>query len=71
VKETSFAVGERVYLFHPPGLIEEGRKLVPPWLGPYVVKETLADVAYLVEDRSGQTSRVHGTGSPGWILESK
>jgi hypothetical protein len=59
VNDTSFAVDERVFVFHPPGLIEEGRKLVPPWLGPYVVKERLADVAYLVEDRSCQTSRVH------------
>jgi hypothetical protein len=40
-------------------LIEEGRKFVPPWLGPYVIKERLAGVAYLVEDRIGRTSRVH------------
>jgi hypothetical protein len=46
MKETSFAVGERVFVFHLLGLIEEGRKLVPPCVGPYVVKEKVADVAY-------------------------
>jgi hypothetical protein len=59
VKETSFKVGETVFVFHPPGLIEEGGKLVPPWMGPYVVTEKVSEVAYLVEDRSGLTSRVH------------
>jgi hypothetical protein len=33
--------------------------LIPSWLGSYVVNEKLADVAYMVEDRSGQTLRVH------------
>jgi hypothetical protein len=47
VKETSFAIGERVFVFHPPGLIEEGRKVLPPWMGPYVVTEKLSEVAYL------------------------
>jgi hypothetical protein len=58
VKEKSFVVGERVFVFHAPRLIEEGRKLLLPWMGPYVVTEKLPEVAYLV-DRSGHTSRVH------------
>jgi hypothetical protein len=58
VNETSTAVGERVFVFHPPVLIEEGRKLLPPWMGSCVVTERLSEVAYLVEDRSGHTSRV-------------
>jgi hypothetical protein len=59
VKETGFAVGERVFVFYPPGLIEDDRKIVSAWMGPYVLTERPSEVAYLVEDRCGHTSRVH------------
>jgi hypothetical protein len=48
-----------VLVFHRPGLIEKGRKLVPPWLGRYVVQKKLSEISYLLTDRMGKVSRVH------------
>jgi hypothetical protein len=59
VRETQYEVGETVFVFNPPGLIEKGRKLVPPWLGPYVVQKKLSEISYLLTDRMGKVSRVH------------
>jgi Integrase zinc binding domain/Integrase core domain len=59
VRETQYEVGDTVFVFHPPGLIDKGRKLVPPWLGPYVVQKKLSDISYLLTDREGKVSRVH------------
>jgi hypothetical protein len=41
--------GETVFVFHPAGLIGKGRKLVPPWLGPYVVQWKLSDISYFTD----------------------
>jgi hypothetical protein len=51
---------DRVLLFHPPVLVEQGRKLRSPWFGPYRIREKLGDVGYLFEaEKSGEVARVH------------
>jgi hypothetical protein len=60
LKEVQFDEGERVLLFHPPGQVEQGRKLRNPWLGPYRVKEKLSPIGYVLESEiSKEVARVH------------
>jgi transposase InsO family protein len=60
LNEVKFEEGDRVLLFHPPGLIEQGRKLRSPWLGPYRIKEKLSQIGYMLESEATQkTARVH------------
>jgi hypothetical protein len=60
LKEVQFYEGERVLLFHPPGQIEQGRKLRTPLLGPYRVKEKLSTIGYLLESEvTKEAARVH------------
>jgi hypothetical protein len=60
LKEVQFENGDRVLLFHPPGQVEQGRKLRAPWLGPYRVKEKLSSIGYLLESEvTGEVARVH------------
>jgi hypothetical protein len=49
LKVVQFEEGERILLFHPPGQVEQGRKLRTPWLGPNRVKERLSPIGYLLE----------------------
>ena len=59
-KLVTYAVGERVYIFDPEGLVRVGRKIRPPWRGPYRVSEKLSDKGYMViSELSGKESRVH------------
>jgi hypothetical protein len=47
-------------LLHPPGQVEQGRKLRTPWLGPYRVKEKLSPIGYLLESEvTKEVARVH------------
>jgi transposase InsO family protein len=60
VRVAQYDVGDRVLLFHPPALVEEGRKLRSPWLGPYVVTEKLSPIAYILRGEvTGDVARVH------------
>jgi transposase InsO family protein len=60
VDETMYQEGDRVLVYHPPALTERGRKLRVPWLGPYVVKERLSAVGYVLESvLGGKRARVH------------
>lgn len=60
VKQTQYDVGDRVFMLHVPGLTEEGRKFLVPWLRPYRVTERLFDVGYIVESEIGRNiARVH------------
>jgi transposase InsO family protein len=59
VDETQYEVGDEVFVFHPPGLLEVGRKLQAPWRGPYRVDAKLSQVSYLLKDREGKVSRTH------------
>jgi hypothetical protein len=45
VTECSYAIGDRVLIFHPLGLVETGRKLRVPWIGPYRIFERQSDVS--------------------------
>ena len=45
-KEKEFEVGERVMVFNTLGLVEEGRKLRAPWLGPYEIISKFSDLGY-------------------------
>jgi hypothetical protein len=59
VDETQYEVGDEVFVFHPPGLLEVGRKLQAPWRGPYLVDAKLSQVSYLLKDREGKVSRTY------------
>jgi hypothetical protein len=59
VDETPFEVGDEVFVIHPPGLLEVGKKLRAPWRGPYIVDAKLCQVSYLLKDREGKVSRTH------------
>jgi hypothetical protein len=39
VQMCSYAVGDRVLIYHTPGETESGRKLRAPWIGPYRITE--------------------------------
>jgi hypothetical protein len=60
VKSVQYSVGDRVLVFYPPGLIEEGRKLWAPWMGPYHIVEKLDPFSYLLKAEStDKVERVH------------
>jgi Tfp pilus assembly protein PilZ len=60
VKECSYAVGDRVLVYHFPGLTECGRKLRVPWIGPYRISAKHSGVGYsAVSELDGKTARVH------------
>jgi hypothetical protein len=60
VAECSYAFGDRVLIFHPPGLVETGRKLRVPWIGPYRIVESQSDVSYVLRSEiEGKSARVH------------
>lgn len=47
-------------LFHPPGIIETGRKLRVPWLGPYRIASIHSPFSYeLLSETEGKRARVH------------
>jgi hypothetical protein len=60
VTECSYAIGDRVLIFHPPGLVETGLKLRVPWIGPYRIVERQSDVSYVLQSEiEGNSARVH------------
>jgi hypothetical protein len=60
VTECSYAIGDRVLIFHPPGLAETGRKLRVPWIGPYRIVECQSDVSYVLRSGiEGKKARFH------------
>jgi Integrase core domain len=60
VKAVQYSVGDRVLVFYPPGLVEEGRKLRAPWMGPYRIMEKLGPVSFLLKAESTEEmARVH------------
>jgi Integrase core domain len=60
LKAVQYKEGDRVLLFHPPALVEQGRKLRSPWLGPYRIQENLGKVGYALKaEQSGEIARVH------------
>jgi hypothetical protein len=54
VQASSLKVGDRVYIRN-----SQGKKLEPLWLGPYVLKERLTDVNWLVQGSSDVSKVVH------------
>jgi hypothetical protein len=60
VKMCSYAVGDRVLIYHTPGETESGRKLRVPWIGPYSITERHSAVGYTaVSELEFKTARVH------------
>jgi hypothetical protein len=60
VKETSFVVGDRVLIWHPPGEVEVGRKLRVPWIGPYRIIDQHSPVSYSLKAEGGEkVARAH------------
>jgi hypothetical protein len=60
VKMCSYAVGNRVLIYHTPGETESCRKLRVPWIGPYRISERHSAVRYsAVSELEGKTARVH------------
>jgi hypothetical protein len=60
VKETSFVVGDRVLIWHPPGEVEVGRKLRVLWIGPYRITDQHSPVSYsLKSEIGGKVARAH------------
>jgi transposase InsO family protein len=60
VKETPYDVGDRVMIFvESPDPV--GRKLLPPWMGPFRLTERLSSVGFVAspEGSLGGTARVH------------
>jgi hypothetical protein len=56
----SYAVGDRVLIYHTPGETESGRKLRVPWIGPYRITERHSAVGYsAVSELESKTARVH------------
>ena len=59
VRETQYAVGDRVLMWSTKIGKDEGKKIVKPWTGPYVVKQRLGRVGYELEsDVGGKRVRV-------------
>jgi hypothetical protein len=59
VKMCSYAVGDRVLIYHTPGETESGRKLRVPWIGPYRITERHSAVWYsAVSELECKTARV-------------
>jgi hypothetical protein len=60
VQMCSYAVGDRVLIYHTSGETESGRKLRVPWIGPYRITERHSAVGYsAVSELDGKTARVH------------
>jgi hypothetical protein len=60
VKMCSYAVGDRVVIYHIPRKTDSGRKLGVPWIGPYRISERHSAVGYTaVSELEGKTARVH------------
>jgi hypothetical protein len=60
VKAVKYSVGDRVLVFYSPGLIEEGRKLRTPWMGPHRITRKLVTVSYLLKvESTDEVARVH------------
>ena len=60
VHETVFSVGDRVLMWSTKLENDEGKKVVRPWTGPYVVKQRLGRVGYELESEvGGKRVRVH------------
>ena len=60
VKELNQSAGDRVLVWAPDLVSKEGSKVVPPWLGPYVVERELSGASYsLRSELSNVTARVH------------
>jgi hypothetical protein len=56
----SYAVEDRVLIYHTPGETESSRKLRVPWIGPYRITERHSAVGYSsVSELEGKTARVH------------
>ena len=53
VSGVSFKEGDRVLVWSPDLVGQEGNKLTRPWLGPYVVKMMLSSTGYLLESEVG------------------
>jgi hypothetical protein len=59
----SYAVGDRVLIYHTPGETESGRKLRVPLIGPYRITDQHSAVEYsAVSELEGKTARVHVNG---------
>jgi hypothetical protein len=60
VKECSYAVGDRLLIYHFPGLTDCGRKLRVPWIGRYRISAKHSGVGYsAVTELDGKMARVH------------
>lgn len=54
VRETEFEVGDRVLIWSQQLAKLECRKIWKPWIGPYVVKEKLGRVRFVLESETGK-----------------
>ena len=52
-----YAVGIRVWLFHPALKKGQSSKLSSPWKGPFVVVDTMSDVTYRIQPEGGPASK--------------
>jgi hypothetical protein len=60
VQMCSYAVGDKVLIYHTPGETESGRKLRVPWIGSYRITERHSAVGYSsVSELEDKTARVH------------
>lgn len=60
VRSMSFPVGERVLVWAPDLAALEGRKIAPPWIGPYRVQKKLSLRIYLLMwEKGARLARVH------------
>ncbi len=60
VRKTTYSSGERVLLCSSELASQEGKKVVKPWIGPYVVVAPLGRVGYELRPEVGdRTARVH------------
>ena len=60
VRGMRLRIGDRVMVWAPDLVSKEGNKVVPSWLGPYVVDQILSDVSYSLRSEIGEvTARVH------------
>ncbi len=58
--ETKFEPGDRVLLWSNEVASQEGKKVVKPWIGPYVVVAPLGRVGYEIKSEVGnKVARVH------------
>jgi hypothetical protein len=60
VQMYSYAVEDRVLIYHTPGETESGRKHRVPWIGPYRITERYSAVGYsAVSELEGETARIY------------